>query len=323
MHASQRWAFLHHSIASLARDEWVPGWEEPACLLCEGRRRTLLIRAYDNAAPWDWHRFSVVRCLDCGLCFTSPRPTPELIGKFYPDWYEPHEPPDRGRRLPWRAQLATWCGWPLEARRALPWHGQGRLLDFGCGGGSFLERMRRQHWQVTGLDISSVAVERIRKELGLRALVGSLPHPELEPGSFDVITMWHSLEHVHEPLTVLREARQLLAPGGRLLVAAPNIESLPFRWFGPAWYGLDVPRHLTHFSPATLGAMLARAGFRVSQLRMLRHSRWLRASAGLACQDIATSGWRRWMVGKITSRLITAYCSLTRQADCILVTAER
>jgi 2-polyprenyl-3-methyl-5-hydroxy-6-metoxy-1,4-benzoquinol methylase len=205
----------------------------------------------------------------------------------------------------------------------MPWHGKGRLLDFGCGGGSFLERMDRQGWQVTGVDISPLAVERIRSKLGLHALLGSLPHEALEPGSFDVITMWHSLEHAHEPLTVLREARRLLTPRGRLLVAVPNIASLPFRWFGPAWYGLDLPRHLTHFSPTTLGAMLVRAGFRILQLRMLRHSRWLRASAQLTCQQTPCPTWHRWMAGKITSRLITMYCLLTRQADCILVTAER
>jgi 2-polyprenyl-3-methyl-5-hydroxy-6-metoxy-1,4-benzoquinol methylase len=304
-------------------EEPVPGWESPDCPLCGGRRQAVVLRAYDNAAPWSWQRYTVVRCLDCDLHFTSPRPTPERIGEFYPNWYEPHEPPAPGRPVPWRWHFTRWRGWPLNARRVLPWHGQGRLLDFGCGGGSFLERMDRQGWQVTGVDISPIALDRIRTKLGLRALLGSLPHEQLKPGSFDVITMWHSLEHVHEPLTVLSEARHLLAPGGRLLVAAPNIASLPFHWFGPAWYGLDLPRHLTHFSPATLRAMLTRAGFRIIQLRMLRHSRWLRTSAQLACRQAPYSKWRRWMAGKITSRLITMCCLLSRQSDCILVTAER
>jgi SAM-dependent methyltransferase len=282
-----------------------------------------VVRAYDNAAPWDWHRFTVVRCLDCGLCFTSPRPMPELIGKFYPDWYEPHKPPPARPRTSWHARLTTHLGWPLESRRALTWHGQGRLLDFGCGGGSFLQRMDQLGWQATGVDISTVAVERIREQLGLRALVGSLPHSELTRGSFDVVTMWHSLEHVHDPLGALRAAHDLLTPGGRLLVAAPNIDSLPFRWLGPSWYGLDLPRHLTHFSPATLRCMLERAGFRVRRLRMVRHSRWLRESAKIACQQRAALGWRRLLRGKFTSRLITSYCMLARQSDCLFVAAER
>lgn len=298
-------------------------WEQPDCLMCGGERHATILRAHDNAAPWNWQRFRVVRCLDCGLHFTSPRPTPEQIGTYYPDWYEPHEAPEPGRRAPWRSQFASWCGWPLEARRVLPWHGQGRLLDFGCGGGSFLERMHRQGWQVTGVDISPIAVERVQSRLGLHAVLGSLPHDKLEPGAFDVITMWHSLEHVHEPLKVLREARRLLVPGGRLIVAVPNIASLPFRWFGPAWYGLDLPRHLTHFSTATLGEMLTRSGFRPLQIRMLRHSRWLRASAQLACASATLPSWQRLLSGKTTSRLITMYCLLMRQADCILATAQR
>jgi 2-polyprenyl-3-methyl-5-hydroxy-6-metoxy-1,4-benzoquinol methylase len=280
------------------------------------------VQAFDNAIPHDWRRYTVVRCRDCGLCYTSPRPTPEQIGKFYPEWYEPHESPAADRRLSWRTQLASKLGWHGEARRGLPWHGQRRLLDFGCGGGSFLQRMHQLGWKVTGIDLSPIAMERIQRELGLRALLGSLPHPELQPGSFDVVTMWHSLEHVHDPLTVLGEARRLLAPSGRLLVAAPNIESLPFRWFGASWYGLDLPRHLTHFAPATLQAMLEAAGFRVGTVQMLRHSRWLRHSANLACQSRIAPGWRRWLRSKIASRLITSYCALTRQTDCILASAE-
>jgi SAM-dependent methyltransferase len=178
-------------------------------------------------------------------------------------------------------------------------------------------------WTVTGLDISTVAVERIRNQLGLRAMLGTLPHPELESTSFDVVTMWHSLEHVHDPLAVLRAAHRLLVPGGRLLVAAPNIDSLPFRWFGASWYGLDLPRHLTHFSPATLRGIVQRAGFRVRRLRMLRHSRWLRESASLACMEKANQAWPYWLRRKFASRLITSYCWLTRQTDCMVLTAER
>jgi 2-polyprenyl-3-methyl-5-hydroxy-6-metoxy-1,4-benzoquinol methylase len=196
------------------------------------------------------------------------------------------------------------------------------LLDFGCGGGSYLQRMHELGWKVTGLDVSPVAVERIRTRLGLRALTGSLPHRELSPGSFDVVTMWHSLEHVHHPLVVLRAAHRLLMPGGKLLVAAPNIDSLPFRWFGAAWYGLDLPRHLTHFTPATLAAAVQAAGFRVSGAQMLRHSRWLRESAALAIQQRALPAWQRWLRGKIASRLITACCQMVREADCILLAAE-
>jgi 2-polyprenyl-3-methyl-5-hydroxy-6-metoxy-1,4-benzoquinol methylase len=306
-------------------------WEETDCLLCGGRRWVLLAEGPDATPGGTGLWFAVVRCQDCGLCFTNPRPTPASMGYFYPPNYRPHycDPcPARNQQgalslLSGLRSALHGAGWPHKARQNLPWQGQGRLLDFGCGGGSYLERMHRRGWQVTGVDVSLSAIQRIRSELGLDALAGTLPHPELEPASFDVITMWHSLEHVHEPLTVLREAHRLLVPGGKLLVAVPNIDSLPFRWFGSAWYGLDLPRHLTHFTPATLRQMLQEAGFRIGPVRMVRHSHWLRWSARLAHRMRHGPSWLRWLRVKPLSRL-TAWCNcLRRQSDCVLVTAGK
>ncbi len=294
-------------------------WEEPDCLLCGSRHSSPLVEAPDNGPDGTGLWFAVVQCQDCGLCFTSPRPSEATIGQFYPTSYPPHRAPEL-RHKAWRWFFPRR---PRKERHPLTWRGQGRLLDFGCGGGAFLDRMHRQAWQVIGLDISTSAVQRVRNELGLRALVGTLPHPDLRPGSFDVVTMWHSLEHVHQPMDILREARRLLVPGGRLLLAVPNIDSLPFRWFGSAWYGLDLPRHLTHFAPWTLHLMLERAGFRVGRIHMVRHSHWLRSSARLACGVSDRSPWHRWLRSKPASRLATWYCSVVHQSDCMMVSAER
>src|SRR5436305_600698 len=126
-------------------------------------------------------------------------------------------------------------------------------------------------------------------------LVGTLPHSDLASGSFDVITMWQSLEHVHHPLPVLAEAQRLLVPGGTLVVSVPNIDSLPFRWFGTSWIGLDLPRHLTHFTPPTLRLMLEHAGYRIGSLQLIRHSDWLRSSARLAARQGRGARWQRWL----------------------------
>jgi SAM-dependent methyltransferase len=289
-------------------------WEEVDCPLCGGDQYAPLLEAPDVGTGGTGLWFAVVHCHDCGLCFTNPRPTPASIGQFYPAVYGPHRSPQSRPRRGWRRSR--------KERQMLAWPGPGRLLDFGCGGGSFLERMHRHGWEVTGLDVSATAVERVRVQLGLHALAGTLPHAQLEPASFDVVTMWHSLEHVHQPLMVLREAHRLLVPGGKLVVATPNIDSLPFRWFGQAWYGLDLPRHLTHFAPRTLRLMLQRAGFRTGPVRMLRHADWLRSSARLACQS-SSARWPHWLRRKPLARLTTWYSYLTGQTDCILVTAER
>jgi SAM-dependent methyltransferase len=313
--------FLPFDLGVTEAPRPVVEWEECGCLLCDGRRWAILVEAPDPTPGSGGLWFAVVQCHDCGLCFTNPRPTPRSIGQFYPEQYLPHR---RRQRAP-----SPWWRLPLLHRRsrrqrqALRWHGQGRLLDFGCGGGAFLEQMHYAGWQVTGVDMSEVAVQRVRAELGVRALAGSLPHPELPEPSFDVVTMWHSLEHVHNPVEVLRAAHRLLAPGGLLVVEVPNIDSLPFAWFGQAWFGLDLPRHLTHFVPTTLRRLLLRAGFDPGPVRRVRHSDWLRSSAQLACQMTGGRRWQRWLRAKVPSSLVSWYGHLTGRSDSIRVTARK
>jgi SAM-dependent methyltransferase len=297
-------------------------WDETACPLCESTRWLTLVEAPDLTPGGTGLWFAVVQCQQCGLCFTNPRPSPATIGNFYPAGYRPHQfPAQRARRAWWR-RLPVLAGRSQHDRLRLP-QGTGRLLDFGCGGGAFLDRMRRLGWQVTGVDVATAAVGRARGELGLHVLSGSLPHPDLSEATFDLITMWHSLEHVHAPLDVLQAAYRLLAPGGRLLVAVPNIDSAAFRWCGAAWAGLDLPRHLTHFTPQTLAMMLERAGFAASPARLVRHSAWLRLSARRACQHFGGTLWHRWLRYKSPSRLATWYCYLTGQADCLMMSATK
>src|SRR4051812_34000167 len=177
--------------AATCSAEPIVEWEETSCLLCGGGQWSLLLEAPDvtpgGAGLW----FPVVQCHDCGLCFTNPRPTPESIGRFYPSDYAPYQTPPQRRKASRRPQfLARYRSRYRVARQQLQWHGQGRLLDFGCGGGSFLQRMHGQGWHVTGVDFSEPTVQRVREELGLQVFSGSLPHPALDPASFDVITMW-------------------------------------------------------------------------------------------------------------------------------------
>ncbi len=298
-------------------------WEEPDCVLCGGSRWTNLVEAPDCAPHGTGLWFAVVQCADCGLCFTNPRPSESSIGQFYPSAYRPHRTPKPERSPLWQILKGGKSARRGKERQTLPWQGQGRLLDFGCGGGSYLERMHRQGWEVLGVDSSPAAVERVQSVLGLPALLGSLPHEHLRPQSFDVITMWHSLEHVHWPTEVLRAAYNLLVPGGTLVVAVPNIDSLAFRWFGSSWFGLDLPRHLTHFSPWTLHLILERAGFHVGPIRMIRHADWMRSSAQLSCAQGRGSRWHRLLTLKSVSRLVTYYSSVVADCDALIVTATR
>lgn len=300
-------------------------WDDTPCPLCGHRSEEFLLEAPDPTPGENTAlRFAVVRCRDCRLIYTNPRPAPESIGQFYPTDYRPHRRPRKMRMAGTSSRLGRWTGRTVPERDgSLPWVGQGRLLDFGCGGGSYMKRMADQGWTVTGLDAAVGAVRQIQEELGLRALVGSLPHPELAPGSFDVITMWHSLEHVHQPLAILREAYRLLVPGGKLVVACPNIDSWAFRTFGPSWFGLDLPRHLIHFTPDTMTAMLTAAGFVVDPIRHIRHSDWLRSSAKLAIRQKTASPWHRVITWKPVGKLAAWMAYVVEGSDCLMAVAER
>ncbi|HEV3235475.1 MAG TPA: class I SAM-dependent methyltransferase [Gemmataceae bacterium] len=297
-------------------------WEETACLLCGSPESSPLVEAPDAAPGGSGLWFAVVQCQKCGLCFTNPRPSLSSSAGFYPQVYRPHRMPESERRgLSWARPFKDEFRWGKQAKSMLPRRGRNRLLDLGCGGGNFLERMHRLGWQVTGLDVSEDAVKRIRYGLALEARVGTLPCPDLPTAGFDLITMWQTLEHLHEPLEALRDAHRLLAPGGELVLSVPNIDSLPFRLFGHAWSGLDLPRHLTHFTPPTLHAMLERAGFISEPVRMIRHSGWLRASAKLSSRLQQHPVPKQWLRSKAFSRLLTWYSYCTSQADCISVRA--
>ena len=205
-------------------------WETTSCLLCGGSHTAAFIAACDPDLA-DGPRFTMVRCQDCGLCFLNPRPTAASIGQFYPADYGPHqgvEPSPKtiasARR---RMRLPAWWRARNPHRYGLLPSGQCRLLDVGCGGGEFLQRMHAQGWQVTGLDAAQPAVQRVRDTLGLPALAGTLPHAELKPESFEAVTLWHALEHMPRPLETLRHAYDLLVPGGKVLALVPNIAGGP------------------------------------------------------------------------------------------------
>ncbi len=295
-------------------------WEETACLLCRGRNWFTLVEAPDRTPGSAGLWFAVVQCNDCGLCFTNPRPAADSMSQFYVEDYGPHQlrgAPEFRRRLSLSSLFRK------KHELDLPASGGRRLLDFGCGGGTFLRRMHNDGWNVTGIDASSSAVHAVRRQLGLRALEGSLPHPQLVRERFDLITMWQSLEHVHQPLDVLAEAYRLLLPRGRLVVAVPNIDSLPFRWFGHTWFALDLPRHLTHFAPWTLQFMLERVGFRPGKIRHIRRGKWFRASAGLARREAPHSRFHRLLTTRPAASLLSWYSYWTSQCDCMVVSAER
>ena len=232
-------------------------WETKNCLLCGGSQTAAFIAACDPDLP-EGPRFTVVRCQDCGLCFLNPRPGAASIGQFYRADYAPHQrvglSPKELAAARRRMRLPAWWRARNPHRYGLPPSGQCRLLDVGCGGGEFLHRMHAQGWQVTGLDLAESVVKRVRDILGLPVLTGTLPHADLKPESFEVVTLWHALEHMPRPLEALRHAYDLLRRAERRPWCRTSPAARPAVRAGVA--RTAPARTLRKFSPATLRQMV-------------------------------------------------------------------
>jgi SAM-dependent methyltransferase len=199
----------------------------------------------------DSELFRLLRCSHCGLVWLANPPKPEDMGRHYgPDY-------DRlisncGETSPerWRAR-----------RAAIARHkSAGALLDLGCSSGAFLEAVKGPAWHLYGIEMSAEAAKKAEARAGARVFVGDILDAPFAPESFDVVTCFDVLEHVYEPRAVLAKVREWLKPGGIFYALVPNIDSAESRVFGSYWYGLELPRHITHFSCASLKNMAKSAG---------------------------------------------------------------
>jgi SAM-dependent methyltransferase len=243
------------------------------CDLCGGRRFDPVHRACRDRQHGRPGTFDVVRCRTCGLMQTDPRPDPRAIRHYYPPTYVPYTlgaAPGPSWRQTVRA--AAWAPFRLRYGAGDAWPrprpGAQRALDIGCGSGLLLARLARLGWDPWGIEPDAGAAAAAARRLGPppdRVYRGPAEDAVYPAGSFGLVTLIHTLEHLHEPLAVLTGVRRWLRPGGELRVRVPNSGSAEARLFGRLWDGLDVPRHLYHFTPRTLTLLLERAGFTVQR----------------------------------------------------------
>ncbi|NIP58659.1 MAG: class I SAM-dependent methyltransferase, partial [Gemmatimonadetes bacterium] len=264
------------------------------CLLCGGREAVPVAVTPPHLAPDRGERFRFVRCSDCGLVYLNPRPDPVSLDRYYGPGYLPHrEPGAWGRWAPLveRAESATDRARIRRAYRALSRYGPAsdgggrrpgrpgssgdgwkadpgiRVLDVGCGRPTFLRALQRATgWTCVGVDTSDAAWGDEPSEWsGLELRTGG---PEdLDPAQpFDLITLWHVLEHAYEPRPFLGRLRELTRPGGALVVEVPDHGSLARRLQGESWIGYDAPRHGAAYEPETLRRILTETGWDVVDL---------------------------------------------------------
>lgn len=261
--------------------------ETIACPLCGETRFQPLFSQRDLALGVPG-RFYLARCPACRLLYQNPRVRADQLSRAYPAEYAAHtRDPELSRTLRHMGASVRWVlsrqleyrhletadvGWRDRLRGVVsrgkilkafpPWVGRGKLLDVGCGSGKFLRQMGAVGWDLAGIEVDAEAAAKA-KEVTPDIFVGDPTEATFPEATFDLITAFHVLEHLPNPLGTLRSMVRWLAPGGLIILEVPNAAGWGAQLFGRYWSGLDFPRHLVHFTPGTMRAMVEKAGGRV------------------------------------------------------------
>ena len=237
------------------------GFEAVDCYGCGQSVSDLFITAEDDLTGRPG-RFMFRRCRNCGLVYQSPRLTLDRVKEYYDDDYLAHQ---KRADWGWMSPLFRWAMGSLDREklricsryRALG--SSSAVLDVGCGAGTFLAHVRERHGS-TGVGVDFVNLADRPAMRGVEFHYGPFDQQDVGVGRFDLVTMWHFLEHDYEPLRSLVSAGQALTDDGRLIIEVPRLDSLTFRLFGDRWPGLQAPQHTALYTRESLLRMVERAG---------------------------------------------------------------
>jgi SAM-dependent methyltransferase len=207
-------------------------------------------------------KFEISICSTCGFRFTNPRPEAEELGKYYESVeYISHSDTRKGI---FASVYQIVRKYTLNRKLAMisTFQQKGEILDIGCATGQFLNYMSDHGWNTTGIEPDEKTRSRAISEYDLQVY----PEEKLnafEKASFDVITMWHVLEHVSDLNGRMVQLKNLLKPGGTILIAVPNCEAYDAEKYKEFWAGYDLPRHLYHFTKSDLKLLVEKFGFTI------------------------------------------------------------
>lgn len=273
----------HNSVANSAVDEvFSDDMLEYVitCPVCASEQAELAVEAVDNlffCSPRNWR---YLRCTDCASIYLSNRPKPNTIHLAYKTYYTHNSTTGAvnstvinllRRYLQSRHDGTLFSSLirlikPLQSFFEAKTKGianctPGKVFDFGCGNGTFLSLCRENGWSAHGSDFDESAVRTARAR-GLDVALGGIEALAAQPDdSFDLITLSHVIEHLHEPEVLLVECRKKLKKGGTLWIETPNASASGFAVFGKNWRGLEPPRHLLLYSRESLANTLTKAKF--------------------------------------------------------------
>ena len=254
------------------------------CNICNSDNSTFLFYGCDRLHKVNKTLFKIERCVDCGLVYLYPQPTLEELKKYYPSDYGPYGDGSYVLKYDSFSKLIKKSFHFLRSYLSKFFFKKSkeikndatikRFLDFGCGNGSYLERMRILHpnWELHGFDNSEFALKKTSSK-GFKVHSGDLITSDLPNEYFDTIYLSHVIEHLHDPKATMTRIFNLLKIGGEVIVITPNFDSIAAKLFGTYWFALESPRHLFLFSTKTLSRLLVDIGFEIKDVTCVKDSR--------------------------------------------------
>ena len=238
-----------------------------ACCVCGRTEASVWRLAPDNLMGGE-RQFTAVRCAGCATVRLQPRPLPEEMGDYYTASTYARAEDDKSELAHRLDEFFS-----HQANRATTAFGPdfrgSRMLDVGCGDGRFLKAMAARGWSGEGIETDSIAAGLARERSGATIYETPLENTPFAEATFDLVSLLHVLEHVPNPRQTLSTAYRLLRPGGKLLLALPNVRCVEASLFGRSWYPLDLPRHYWGFRQETLVRLAEECGFVAPALRYL------------------------------------------------------
>ena len=236
------------------------------CIICKSNSHSEHLRCKDYFVSGE--SFTISVCNVCGFCFTNPRPGINDIGKYYESTdYVSHSKTSQGltNRLFHLARSYT-----LRSKKnTLNKHASGHsILDYGCGTGEFLNKMNKSGWACVGIEPNENARNHAIKAYGLN-IVGEDALEGIDAESLDTISLWHVLEHIYPLEERIRSFHKILKKDGTLIVAVPNMNSFDAKKYKEYWAAYDLPRHIYHFSPDSISALMKIYGFKLQATKSM------------------------------------------------------
>lgn len=231
------------------------------CIICKdskGEKPFLFVKDANEVFAGT---FRLVRCSRCGLVYLNPRIV-DVEQRLYSEDYYINS---RGA-LRFFVKFFDLIFQIIKTYRITKFKYKGIILDVGCGEGEFLKQMLRLGWKCYGIDPSNTACRFISKNLRPSISNQDLSACEFSNAQFDVVTFWHSLEHIDNPILNLNIVHNIIKDDGILFIAIPNMDSLEFKITRRRWFHLEAPRHLYHYTPATITSLLSKCGFEVTKI---------------------------------------------------------